>query len=372
MRLLDSYVTRSVLTTTLYAVFVLSIVLILGNIFKEALDLLINRDVPVGYLLFFIACVLPFSFTFTIPWAFLTAVLLNFGRMSADNETIALRACGVSLARTCIPVLLLGTLLSVFCLWISVQVAPAAELAMRRSLAAMAKSNPSSLFIAGEVIDAFQNRKIYVGGNDHGSLSDITIVEENDNGGILATVRARTGTIEAAPDGSALIMTLHNALTEQREHGHENDLTAITHGVSLQEVSVRVPLDELVRGGLLDRPLRTYNLSELFALLRRPANDTSWPPRVAVLTELSKRPSLALASLAFAFLALPLGIVAQRKETSAGFAISIAVAFGYYFFVELSHMLRGRADAYPYLILWIPNALFVSVGIWLLWRLDRR
>lgn len=372
MTLLDRYVTRSVLSTTLYAVFVLSVVLILGNIFKEALDLLINRDVPIGYLLFFMACVLPFSFTFTVPWAFLTAVLLTFGRMSADNETIALRASGISLIRTCLPVLALGALLSVFCFWIGMQVAPAAELAMRQSLAAMARSNPSALFVAGEVIDQFHNRKFYIGSNDHGELRDITIVEEDDDGRVRATARARAGRIETSPDGSALVMTLRDALSEQRQEGHENEFGAITHSISVKEFAVTVPLDQLVKNGLLDRPLRTYDLGELIRLMRRPADDKSQPPRVAVVTELSRRPSLALASLAFAFLALPLGIVAQRKETSAGFAISLSLAFGYYFFVEMSNMLRWRPEAYPYLILWIPNVLFVLLGTWLLWRLDRR
>jgi lipopolysaccharide export LptBFGC system permease protein LptF len=108
MSLVDRYVGGSVITATLYGVFILSLVLVLGNVFKEALDLLINRDVPPRYLLFFILCVLPFSMTYTIPWAFLTAVLLVFGRMSADHEFTALQASGMSLARICLPVLALG------------------------------------------------------------------------------------------------------------------------------------------------------------------------------------------------------------------------------------------------------------------------
>ena len=50
-------------------------------------------------LITFIAYALPFSLIFTIPWGLLTAILLVYGRLSADNELIALRANGVSVTR---------------------------------------------------------------------------------------------------------------------------------------------------------------------------------------------------------------------------------------------------------------------------------
>jgi lipopolysaccharide export LptBFGC system permease protein LptF len=158
IKLIDRYVGSGVVITTIYGLFVLSLVLVLGNIFKELLDLMINRDVPVKYLFMFMLYVLPFSFTFTVPWAFLTAVLLVFGRMSADNEMVALRACGTSLLRICLPVLGVAVVLSAFTFWINTTVAPRALDAMRNSIVTIARSNPQSLFTAGEVIDEFAGR----------------------------------------------------------------------------------------------------------------------------------------------------------------------------------------------------------------------
>src|SRR6516162_391636 len=104
MKLLDRYVGREILTTSFFAIAVLSLVLVLGNVFKQLLDLLVNHDVPLQYILSFIAYIIPFSLTFTIPWGFLTAVLLIFGRLSAENELIALRSCGISIPRICVPI----------------------------------------------------------------------------------------------------------------------------------------------------------------------------------------------------------------------------------------------------------------------------
>ncbi len=103
MKLIDRFISRELIVNVLFAILVLSLVLVVGNIFRKLLPLLVNHDVPMEYLITFIAYVLPFSLIFTIPWGLLTAILLVFGRLSADNELIALRSNGVSITRICIP-----------------------------------------------------------------------------------------------------------------------------------------------------------------------------------------------------------------------------------------------------------------------------
>src|SRR5947207_3247677 len=103
MKLIDRFISRELLVNVLFAIAILSLVLVVGNIFRRLLPLLVNHDVPIEYLITFIAYVLPFSLIFTIPWGLLTAILLVFGRLSADNELIALRSNGVSITRICIP-----------------------------------------------------------------------------------------------------------------------------------------------------------------------------------------------------------------------------------------------------------------------------
>ena len=100
---------------------------LLGDVFKELFDLMINKNMPLGSVLVFVLLILPFSLTFTIPWGFLKALLLVLGRMSADNELVAIRTNGVSLLRVCAPVFLVAIWLSGLCLWINADVVPRAE-----------------------------------------------------------------------------------------------------------------------------------------------------------------------------------------------------------------------------------------------------
>ena len=65
MKLIDRFVSRELIVNVLFAIAVLSLVLVVGNIFRKLLPLLVNHDVPVEYLVSFIAYVLPFSLIFT-------------------------------------------------------------------------------------------------------------------------------------------------------------------------------------------------------------------------------------------------------------------------------------------------------------------
>src|SRR5438132_12652634 len=54
MKLIDKFVSRELLVNVLFAIAVLSLVLVVGNIFRKLLPLLVNIDVPMEYLLAFI------------------------------------------------------------------------------------------------------------------------------------------------------------------------------------------------------------------------------------------------------------------------------------------------------------------------------
>ena len=59
MRLSDRYIARQILVGTLYAIVVLSLVLVMGNLFKQARPLLVEQHAPLGLVLRFVINVLP-------------------------------------------------------------------------------------------------------------------------------------------------------------------------------------------------------------------------------------------------------------------------------------------------------------------------
>ena len=92
----------------------------------------------------------------------------------------------------------------------------------------------------------------------------------------------------------------------------------------------------------------------------------------AAATELNKRFSYSLACLTFALIGIPLGITAHRQETSAGFGLSLIVAFTYFLIIIVVNTLREKAQLHPELLIWLPNVIFLVLGGVLFYRLSRR
>ena len=61
MRISDRYIGKQVLEGTLYAVLLLGVVLVLGNLFKQIQPLLVDQGAPWGRVVRFVISVLPLS-----------------------------------------------------------------------------------------------------------------------------------------------------------------------------------------------------------------------------------------------------------------------------------------------------------------------
>lgn len=369
MKIIDRTVGLGVLLTTFFGVMVLSLVLVLGNIFKELLDILINNpDVPISTVLAFIALVLPFSLTFTIPWGFLTSLLLVFGRMSADNELIALKSNGVSVPRICAPVFVLAAALTLTCFWINIEVAPRAEQAMTRAVMDIATSNPASLFRADEIVDKFPDRRVYVGRKEGDRLFNIIVFELDDAFVPKQMIYAREGVLSPDPENSRLLLRLFNARFEQRDDKDPRDVHKIQQGIVMEEGVFPISLAKFFAEYQGTRRMSSYTLPELIDFLAKGAGKRE----TEALVELNKRFSVSLACAAFVLIAVPLGITTHRKETSVGFALSLVIAFTYFFFIIMADTFRNNPAAYPAVLIWIPNILFFGLGSFLFVRLSKR
>src|SRR3954470_3710004 len=242
MRIIDRYILRQLVVSLLFAIAVLSFVLVIGNIFRKLLPLLVNHDLPVEYVVGFVAYVLPFSLIFTIPWGLLTAVLLVFGRLSADNELTALRSNGVSIGRICVPLVVISLLCTGASIWLNVQVAPAAQEEMRSTVFNLATRNPMALFGSDQVIDQFPGRKIYVGKKEGNQLENITVFELNESAMPMRVTHAKRGTLEADLPNQRILMHLYNARYQQRDEGDPYDLRRMRDGINVAEGTLPISL----------------------------------------------------------------------------------------------------------------------------------
>jgi lipopolysaccharide export system permease protein len=365
MKLIDRYVSKQILVTGGFAVAVLSLVLVLGNVFKQLLDLLVNHDVPIEYILSFIGYIIPFSLTFTIPWGFLTAVLLVLGKMSAENELIALRSHGVSVPRACLSVFAVAVACCATCLWINTTVAPRAQEKMKSALFSIATSNPIAMFGSDQVIEEFPGKKIYVEKKHGNELDNLLMYDIGDDGEPMKVVYARKGKLETDLQNKQVLLRITDARFEQRDDNEPSDLTKIRQGITMEQAVLPISLKEIYEKNKKRRGLSQMTLNELLKSEDSLRNG-------AARTEISKRFSFSFASLAFALVGIPLAITAHRRETSIGMMFSLVVAFAYFLFIIVADTVRENPAAYPHLLMWLPNVLFMGLGVVLLRRMAKQ
>ena len=83
-------------------------------------------------------------------------------------------------------------------------------------------------------------------------------------------------------------------------------------------------------------------------------------------TEFQKRMVFAFASICFVLVGIPLGIRAQRKESSIGMAIALVVALGYYLVVILMTSMDKSYAVRPDLLIWLPVVLCAALAGYLI------
>lgn len=361
MRISDRYIGKQVLTGTLYAVVVLGIVLVLGNLFKQIQPLLVDQKAPIALVLRFVIGVLPLSLMYTIPWGFLTAVLLVFGRMSSSNEITSFRVAGLSLVRLSMPVFVIGAMLSVLSLWLNIHVVPNSKASTRQLIYDQAVRDPASLLKPGVVQGEFKGdgeevQKLLIEGKSGEWLEGFHFYVLSDpkaeEAGGMTYVHASRAALSVDKAKSQLRLKLEDAYFESRNPKGQVDVAYAGEAEPLV-IDLKSPNDLKVRPGLMSndeiqRELKDKPLMPVATMRKLKA-------------ELMTRYSFSLACFAFAFVAVPLGLQTHRKDTSLGLMISVLIGTGYFLITMLAEQVKSQAWATA--VMWSPNVLCVVCGL---------
>ena len=92
IRVFNRYLLGDFLKSFFLTLIVLTFVMYVGAV-VQAIDYM-SRGISGWLILKIFALNIPFTLTFVIPMSVLTTVLLHFGRLSADGEITAMKACG--------------------------------------------------------------------------------------------------------------------------------------------------------------------------------------------------------------------------------------------------------------------------------------
>ena len=357
-RILGLYIIREISSLFLLGMVVFTLVMLLGRLLKLT-DLVITRGVPLADIGRMVMYLMPSLLVFTIPMAFLLAVLLAFGRLSADNEITVMKAGGISLIQLMPPVLACSLVALVLTLAASTRGVPWGNSAFKMLSFEVLKQNVAATIREKVFWDDIPGIVLYTEHYDeeHHILKGVVIHDGRDPKRPL-TIFAASGTVGSTPNQQDICLVLHNGSIHAaaRKEGYrmasfgEYVMTMATPG----------------KNGTIGRNEQDMGIAELRRQIDDPA--LAQGQRLKMLTELHSRYAFPFAALVFAVVAMPLGIQNRRSGKSAGFSTSIAILLAYYVLLSLLRTLAEKGILPPGLAMWLPNMIFLTVG-WALLRM---
>ena len=159
---------------------------------------------------------LPHLAKLAVPVAWLGAVLLGLGQLSAEGGYLAARAAGVGPLRLTLPVIVLGGLLTVGGLLSSVFAEPVSNRNLRQALVRLAKTGAVTGLRPGVFTDALGDVVLHVGGRDGtGGLREVLVADGRDPAWALVAFAAR-GRLDADVASDRLLLRLEDGELQSR------------------------------------------------------------------------------------------------------------------------------------------------------------
>lgn len=355
-RIINVYLVREIAGIFVLALTIFTLVLLMGRMVR-LMEMVVSNGVPVPDVLRLIGYLLPSFLVMTIPMALLLAVLMAFGRLSADNEITIFKSCGLSLVALLPPVMLCALVAALMTLFVSLVAVPWGNTGFKQFSLEIARKYSAAAIKERIFRDDIPGIVMYVEQFDEERhiMRRVMIQDERDPSRPL-TIFARDGVVSSDDAAGNLQILLRNGSI------HTQDAKGGYRLISFNDYLLTM---ELAKGGPPVRGEADLGVTELLQLLRAP--ETTRQGRLKALTELHSRFAFPAASVVFALLALPLGITNRRSGKGAGFTISIAVLLVYYVLLSFLRTVVEKGVLPPALALWLPNLLFGAAGLALLW-----
>ncbi len=359
---INRYILREIASPAVLSLVIFTFVLLMGRI-PRLTELVINKGVPVLEIVKLFGFMLPTFLTVTVPLSFLLAILLAFGRFSADSEYIALKASGISLYSMIKPVVILALLFAVLTGVMTNYIGPSCKTAFRAKLFDIASSAGTFEITPGVFNDRFDGLVVFAQGVDeqHNIMQDIFISDERE-GEQPSTITARQGQIISNPGTLTLTLRLQNGTI----HRHTQDQQKQTYQI-IRFATYDIALD--IGGQLTDKQRRVsrseLSWTELNTAIKSATKERS---KLRFAVELHERIVIAFAPLVLVLVGAPLGLQSQRSGKGAGFSLALVVFLIYYVLLSLAGTIAEKGILPAGIILWLPNICFLVIGILFLQR----
>lgn len=306
-----------------------------------------------------------------VPIAFLLAVLVGFGRLSADSEVIAMRASGLSLYRLTAPVFMQGVVVAMLSLTLNLYLVPWANQRFRYEVFRISNTKAVVTIQEGRFTEGFFDMVLYADEIDskENFLRRVFIYDNRDDEAPVS-ITSKTGRIfsnQRDREGTPGILlrlfdgTMHRNTAEQAAYEY---IQFESYDIFLRLTTSKVVGVEKPKTMDFSRlKQRISFLEEKPKLVHEEFRELN---RLKV--EFWKRYGLSFACVVFSILGVGFGVVRTRTVRSNSLLICLVVMVAYWLLYSVG--LRWGEEGYvpPFVAMWTSNLLLAIVSVFVLRR----
>ena len=420
IKILPKYLVKEHIGPFCFALLVINSIFILNLIFRE-LGKFMSKGLSLGTILEFIFLNLAWMIALSVPCAVLTATIMVFGRLSAENEITAIKAGGISLYQILPATLLVSLGVAAALVWFNNEVLPDFNHRTKLLMLDIARKKPLLNLEAGVIYTDIPNYNIL--GPTIKEINSTTYIEnitidDQTTSNIIKTIIAKVGEITFSEETGLVEITLLDGelqeidinnpesfkkveftkhvikipMTEmllirsQSEYrgDREKSSAALMEGVYKNRQRIlerRQKLNETVNQQLSkyiysnSKEEKTLDLliQDHQRLNRQIKTDfnliNSYKKSIdRDLVEVHKKYSIPAVCVVFVLVGSPLGILARKQGWAAAAGLSIGFFLLYWAFLIGGESLADRQKISPFWGMWSPNILVGGLGIFLVLR----
>jgi LPS export ABC transporter permease LptG/LPS export ABC transporter permease LptF len=363
LRIIDRYFIREILPPFFLALLVFTFILQIPPVMEVA-ERLIAKGVAWGTIAWIMLTLLPQALGITIPMALLVGLLVALGRLSGDRETVALQACGVSVYRMLVPVLVIAALGWAATSWVMIEALPRANQSYREVVYDIVATRAENEVRPRVFFEDFPNLVLYVRDvpADGRGWQDVFLAD---------TRRPNEPEIFLARRGRMVVDRERRRVDMVLEGGAQHRVSPATPDKyevqRFEMMTLGLDPDSVFPRVGVQRGDNEMTIPQLRAEADRRV-EAGLSPHNQVMA-VHKKFSIPLACLVFAVIGLGLGVTSRKDGKQSSFVVAIAVIFIYYVFMYTGESMAKAHWIPAWLAMWIPNLVLGAAGMGLVaWR----
>lgn len=294
-----------------------------------------------------------------LPVSFLVAILVGFGRLSADSEIVAFKASGLSLRQLYKPVALLSIIVAISIFYLTNYFIPWGNYQFKRTLVRIGATKVVSNLKEGTFTEGFFDLLVYADkvDNDENKLRGVFIYDERDRNNPNA-IMSKEGNIISIKTDSEFSSASILRLTEGSIHRANLERSAYEK-IDFNEYKTLLKVEEASTNDI------TYPKTLSSPVLKKKVEELGADPKgLEYAIEYWKRVALSLTPLVFGLLGVGLGIVKNRSTKSYALFVAFGVVALYWGLHVFGQSLAERHVLHASIAMQLSNIAAVPFAFW--------